>query len=189
MTTTTETLTATAECSRCESIKPLLGFYQCSTRANGRETVCKDCRKASRAISDAQHPQERGVWKNMHSRCSNPNRASYKYYGGSGITVCPEWKSLAQFIADMGTRPSLSHELDRIDNTKGYSKDNCRWISHKENMRNTRRNVITMEVAELMRHRFGVDGRTRKQVAEEFGVAYCVVRHVIAGDRWAKEYA
>ena len=108
--------------------------------------------------------------------------------GGCGITVCPEWDSLDRFITDMGPRPTPSHELDRIDNTKGYSKSNCRWTTHGENMRNTRRNVIDMGVAEAMRCAY-INGMTRKEIAAKYGVGYHIVRHVIAGDRWAKESA
>lgn len=68
------------------------------------------------------------IWINMKYRCSNPKSQYYHRYGERGIRVCPEWdRSFAQFIADVGNRPSPKHSLDRIDNDKGYSKENCRW--------------------------------------------------------------
>lgn len=80
------------------------------------------------------------IWCSMHKRCFNPNCPSYPRYGGRGITVCDEWSSFACFLSDMGSRPE-GHCLDRIDNDKGYSKDNCRWASYQlsgENKRSTR---------------------------------------------------
>lgn len=81
------------------------------------------------------HPLYR-VWLAMRARCSNPNNKDYKWYGGRGITVCPEWDDFTQFARDMGSRPP-GRSLDRIDNDGPYSKDNCRWATKAEQMKNT----------------------------------------------------
>ncbi len=79
-----------------------------------------------------------GSYNDMLQRCYNPNQLAYKYYGGRGITVCPSWyESFENFYADMGDRPK-GKTLDRIDNSLRYSKDNCRWATHSEQMSNTR---------------------------------------------------
>lgn len=83
------------------------------------------------------------IWNAMKQRCSNPNFKQFKDYGGRGIKVCKEWSTKHGF--DVFAEWALSHgyrddlEIDRIDNDKGYSPDNCRWVTHKENMNNTRR--------------------------------------------------
>jgi len=76
------------------------------------------------------------VWLQMRQRCNNPYGHDAYYY--AGITICPEWDSVEQFVADMGKKPSENHQIDRIDNTKGYSKDNCHWDEKKPQMQNTR---------------------------------------------------
>ena len=77
----------------------------------------------------------------MIERCINPNNGSFKNYGGRGITVCERWRSgFANFLADMGEKPpGLS--IDRIDNDKGYCKENCRWATLIEQNNNQRSNV------------------------------------------------
>ena len=83
------------------------------------------------------------IWAGIRARCNNPNDTNYHYYGGRGISVCAEWDSFETFLADMGEKPSEQHSLDRIDNDGPYAPGNCRWVTHKEQMQNTR-NVHTL---------------------------------------------
>lgn len=81
---------------------------------------------------------ERQVWTQMRQRCLNPNNKDFAAYGGRGITVCKRWATFANFMVDMGERPSPKHQLDRENNSKGYSKANCRWVLRLTNARNKR---------------------------------------------------
>lgn len=67
------------------------------------------------------------AWQNMRERCRN----QYK-----GIEICPEWSSREQFCQDMGEPPSKLHTLERMDNSKGYSKDNCIWALQADQNKN-----------------------------------------------------
>lgn len=82
--------------------------------------------------------------KNMLNRCNNQNCASYPNYGGRGITVCKEWaESREAFINwSLASGHALGLSLDRIDNDKGYSPENCRWVGIREQLLNQRRNRV-----------------------------------------------
>lgn len=84
------------------------------------------------------------IWKNMKTRCYNPNTYGWKWYGAKGIGVCEEWRNSYQtFLADMGEIAD-DMSLDRIDNSKDYSPENCRIVKASEQPQNSSRvNFIT----------------------------------------------
>lgn len=79
----------------------------------------------------ACHPLKR-AWDNMRIRCLCPSHPYYAKYGGAGITIDSRWLVYENFAADMGPHPGPKYSLDRADNTKGYSKENCRWATAHE---------------------------------------------------------
>jgi hypothetical protein len=98
---------------------------------------------------------EYASWASMLQRCSNPKATGYENWGGRGIIVCPRWaESFETFLADMGPKPSPEHEIDRFDNDKGYSLENCRWATRIEQANNKRNNRL-----------FTINGR-RQTIAE-----------------------
>lgn len=80
------------------------------------------------------------AWVNMKARCDNSAVKGYADYGGRGITYDQRWSDFAAFLADMGEAPK-GLTLDRKDNAKGYSKDNCRWATRSQQALNKRSNV------------------------------------------------
>ena len=89
----------------------------------------KELHKANFIKHNSTNSIEYRIWKGIKSRCYNKNTKSYKNYGGRGIVVCDRWKnSFTNFYNDMGIRPSSLHTIERINNDKDYSQDNCKWI-------------------------------------------------------------
>jgi hypothetical protein len=86
---------------------------------------------------------EYGIWSSMKSRCNVPATKYFENYGGRGIKVCEAWmNSFAQFIADMGPRPSSRHSIERRNNDGDYEPGNCFWSTRRDQMRNTRQNHL-----------------------------------------------
>lgn len=81
------------------------------------------------------------IWCQVMRRCLDPGDPRYARYGARGITVCERWRKFENFFADMGEPPDR-HSIDRIDNRGGYSPDNCRWATAKQQSANSTRPVV-----------------------------------------------
>jgi len=90
------------------------------------------------------------IWANLKSRCLYKGNTEWERYGARGITVSKDWDMFLDFKRDMYAS-FLEHvekfgerntSIDRIDNSKGYSMENCKWATPKEQSRNTRRNRV-----------------------------------------------
>lgn len=110
-----------------------------------------------------RYTDEYRIWSLMKNRCSNSKNPKYYMYGERGITVSKPWLKFENFYKDMGRRPSKNHSIHRINNFLGYSKENCRWATKKEQANNTRRN-----------HMITFNGKTQslKMWADELNLNY-----------------
>ena len=79
-------------------------------------------------------------WNAMRARCEKPSHSLHKWYGARGITVCERWQSFDLFSEDMQQSWVPGLWLDRLDNNRGYSPENCKWVTPSENNRNRRSN-------------------------------------------------
>lgn len=128
-------------------------LWNCVCRCGRRRIICsahlraghtKSCGCAPRtyyATHGKSRTPEHAILAGMLSRCQNPKRKSFKHYGGAGVTVSDRWQQFENFLADMGSRPSPRHSIDRIDSSGSYEPSNCRWATFTEqanNRRNTR---------------------------------------------------
>lgn len=129
----------------------------------GTVTTCGCAHRKSNGMSGSPVYK---VWQAMKSRCYNPKDSHYRNYGARGITVIDRWlESFSNFFDDMGERPFVGATLERVDNSKGYSKANCKWATRHEQMANTRASRIltyngeTKCIAEWARS-IGVNSKT-----------------------------
>jgi hypothetical protein len=131
------------KCS-CSNEKIILGY----NLINNTTKSC-GCLKKEKLISRNIKHGYKGkstynIWQTMIQRCNNPNSRNYPRYGGRGIKICKRWllknTGFKNFLEDVGEIPS-GKSLDRIDNNKGYSPENCKLSTRNEQMRNTRQNI------------------------------------------------
>lgn len=128
------------------------------------------------------HTRLHSIWLGIIKRCTYKNNKIYKYYGGRGIKIDPTWESdflkFYSWAMNNGYQENLS--IDRIDNEKGYSPDNCRWVTKIEQANNKRSNLLV-----------SYNGRTQtiSQWAKEKNIDYFKLRSRIYKLHWDVERA
>lgn len=110
-------------------------------------------------------------WNGMVQRCTNPNWINYHNYGGKGVTVCERWRTFANFRDDMDTTFEKGMWLERVKNELGYSPENCRWSTPKQQQNHRTNNTLITHKGETL---------TVSSWAERLGVK----RGVIALRHW-----
>lgn len=123
--------------------------FQLSSIYYGGTVSCGHHRRSGTSV---KHGHKRGgkggsrtysTWSSMKDRCLCKSNISYKHYGAKGVSICDRWMVFENFLEDMGERPEAK-TLDRIDNNKGYFKENCRWATSFEQQCNRPDNLMVM---------------------------------------------
>lgn len=121
-------------------------------------------------IHGMKHSRLYDLWSNMKARCYNPKTDSFEWYGAKGIKVCKEWKhdflKFYKWAMANGYKENLS--IDRLDNTKDYSPENCKWSTMKEQQNNRSNNHIV---------NFNGATYTLAELADKFKIDYFLLRN------------
>ncbi len=147
---------------------------------------CKSCgcQRGGKRIYGDTHKLLYGVYMQMKSRCLDESCPAYPNYGGRGISVCAEWAQqnghlvFEKWALANGYKRGLT--LDRIDNDKDYSPDNCRWTTRKVQSNNKRNNVLIT---------FNGKMQTLSQWAEEYHLSPSKLNGRIQVMHWPMEEA
>lgn len=131
------------------------------------------------------HPQLAQAYKHIISRCYNEKDKDYYNYGDKGIKVCKEWledrNTFCEWAINNGFENNKKLSIDRIDNKKGYEPENCKWSTATEQARNTKRNVLNMDLARKIRQE--VKNMTYLQISKKYKISkstvYAVISHAI----------
>lgn len=163
----------------CGTVRDLRGNWLLA--GNSRSCGC------SRVQHGLSKTRAHDIWSGMMDRCYNPSNRSYKNYGGRGITVCERWHSVINFRDDMASLESLGVHgritLERVDNERGYSLDNCRWASYAEQSHNRRNTRLTWSaVAEIRNSR-----DSYAVLSDRFGVNQGQLSQIVHNTLWIDE--
>jgi len=170
------------KCTVCKQDKPLSEYHKWYRGKDGHRMQCKSCRKTKEieyALGGLKY-----TYYCMMQRCYNPNNASYEHYGRLGITVCERWRnSIQAFIDDMGPRPEGKTSIGRIDNTKGYSPENCRWEDIYQQNRNKGDTKLDMETVREIRAAVA-NGAMQTDIARSLGINITTINNAVLGKSW-----
>lgn len=154
------------DCGKCKEMKA-------SSFKRGHSITC-GCAIISYNNDDLVYGKRKSEymsWLAMKYRCYNKSHPHYSSYGGRGIKVCDRWRNNFDLFAhDMGNKKDKSYSVERKDNNKDYSPDNCRRATQKEQQNNTRNN-----------RRITISGGSYAlaQAADRFKVDYMLLYHRI----------
>ena len=156
-------------------------YIRSSTMKSGDSKSCgclrKELARSARKTHGKSGSPEWRSWCSMKSRCTTFSKDASRY-AARGITVCKRWNSFENFFNDMGPRPKNT-SIERLDNNKGYSPENCVWADRKIQGRNTSANKFIT---------FNGVTKTQSAWAEDLGVCDTVIMRRIKAS-WPLEIA
>ena len=136
-----KTITTTANSVRTGKTKSCGCLKKEQAAENGKLSAKSilDRIKHGHASKNSKTRDVYNIWCTIRARCLCPTCADYASYGGRGIKICERWSDPANFINDMGPRPSKKHSVDRVDNDGDYEPSNCKWSTPEQQANNRRK--------------------------------------------------
>jgi transcription elongation factor Elf1 len=172
---------AIVECKMCRRI------YEARVTKLRYNRSCGCAKGMGRPINRYRksHPRLAHIYSGMKTRCYNQKIASFKHYGGRGISICDEWLKDSNLFCEWALSNGYKDDLtiDRIDNDKGYSPDNCRWVTYAVNTRNTRVVKMSMPLARKIRE----SDMKPLEIAKKYDVKLTSVYDIRLGRSWREE--
>lgn len=165
----------------CGNVVSVRGYSLRSGNTQSCGCLQKDTNLELRQTHGMTKTRIYNTWKGMRQRCSSPSTSCYRYYGGRGITVCDEWQNFEpfyQWAISNGYANNLT--IDRIDVNGNYEPSNCRWITLKEQQKNTRRNHLIT---------FNGETKTLNEWAEQLGISHTTLLDRLNYPNWSIEEA
>jgi len=143
----------TKRCGGCNQRKRLTSFPQHRLHRDGHASLCKRC--SAEKSRDWYHRRQLetdrlySTYVAMKQRCYNPRHDSYPFYGRRGIGICKEWRASFAAFADWAMRNGYRSglQIDRVNNDRGYSPANCRFVTPQMNAQNRRTSVAPVRRA------------------------------------------
>ena len=162
-------------CSYCGNTKELL-------KQNMERD--KSCGCATHLKAQTSHGQSRSreyqIWADIKDRCDNPNNPRYHRYGGRGITYPASWSTFEPFWEDMRDTYQDNLTIDRTDNNKPYSKDNCEWVTMQVQLQNRSTTKIKRnELDDLLEPLYALNGIDRSKQLNILAAQYNVSKGTI----------
>lgn len=113
----------------------------------------------------------------MRKRCSDPTRRDYKWYGAKGIKVCERWQSFENFCDDMLSSWFVGGTIERQDNDKDYSSENCTWVTITQQQQNRSNTPHIQKYSQVKTLR--QQGLTQQTIADLLGMSQGQVSRII----------
>lgn len=147
----------------------------------------KSCGCDKVKIWDSNKDRLYHCWYAIWSRCVKESCSAYKNYGARGISICSDWNDFTIF-SEWANKNGYDKNLtiDRIDNNGNYCPENCRWITKRENGRNTRSVKLSMEKANLIRREID-NGVKYSEIARQYNIGIAQISRIKHNVRWTKD--
>ena len=177
-------------CSMCGKIKFITEFYRDKYKKDKHTHCCKNCSEVKKSKWLLEMKKKFNglytVWRNIKRRCYSVNSFDFKWYGERGITVCKEWRNSFQAFYDWAKdKHKKELEIDRLNNNGNYCPENCRFITHTENMRNSSSAKLNVEKVRKIRELLKKGKLSQEKIGKIFGVEQAVISKVKLKVSWA----